>query len=67
MMKNRRYFVSYSYDGKFGKSSFGNAVFTKNGIGFDFQEEIKKKDAELKGVVILFFTELKQGEFEDVK
>lgn len=63
-MMNKRYFVSYSYEGSFNKTCFGNAVFTKRGLGFDFQEELKKQDPELKGVVMLFFTELKTGEFE---
>ncbi len=66
-MKNRRYFVSYAYKDKFGNSLFGNAAFTNDRIGFDFQEELKKKDPELKGVVILFFKELRSGEFEDAK
>lgn len=66
-MKIKRYFVSYAYNGKFGNQVFGNAVFTKGGIGFDFQQEIEKKNPDMKNIVIIFFTELRTGDFEDVK
>lgn len=66
-MKNKRYFVSFSFIGKFDNTLFANAVIESNGINFNLTEEIQKQNPEYKNLIILYFKELKPGEFENVK